>query len=501
MAKHRDSFFSDRMSDHEALMWNIEKDPWLNPNGSALTILDQPVDMDRFRRQLRYGVAKVPRLYERVVPGLGRFSPPAWMPDAEFNFDHHVLEVELPSPGTERQLLDLVTQLSEEPLDRSRPLWRFVVIGGLEDGRGAIWSIFHHVVSDGIGQMRMAELYQQPTRDGEDHAEVDLEEVVAEAVSASKSKERGEAPSAASNASATVQHVTRRQLGVARRILGEVMIWPAEPDRPLRLADNVIASARHTIDQLAGSSNELPGGSSLWKNRSRQRHLDWVRLPLDGLKTAAKARGATINDAFMAGLADAAASYHAKRNVPVDAFNTSFVLSTRSDNNIGGNSFTPVVVQFSGEVMTLPERIADVHSAIGSAREKASHGGGMNAVAGVANLLPTSVVTKAARDRAGTIDFATSNLRGAPFALFCAGARVDAIVCMGPVAGTPVNVTAMSYNGHFDLGLMVDPVAIEDPEDYRSCVVASFDALLAEGSASADATVRPTKTPKKKAQK
>ena len=122
-------------------------------------------------------------------------------------------------------------------------------------------------------------------------------------------------------------------------------------------------------------------------------------------------------------------------------------------------------------------------------------------MAGVANLLPTSVVTKAARDRAGTIDFATSNLRGAPFALFCAGARVDAIVCMGPVAGTPVNVTAMSYNGHFDLGLMVDPVAIEDPEDYRSCVVASFDALLAEGSASADATVRPTKTPKKKAQK
>ncbi len=160
MAKRRDSFFSDRMSDHEALMWNIEKDPWLNPNGSALTILDQPVDMDRFRQQLRYGVAKVPRLYERVVPGLGRFSPPAWMPDAEFNFDHHVLEVELPSPGTERQLLDLVTQLSEEPLDRSRPLWRFVVIGGLEDGRGAIWSIFHHVVSDGIGQMRMAELYQ-----------------------------------------------------------------------------------------------------------------------------------------------------------------------------------------------------------------------------------------------------------------------------------------------------------------------------------------------------
>ena len=35
----------DPMTDHEALMWNVEKDPWLNPNGASLTILDQPVDM------------------------------------------------------------------------------------------------------------------------------------------------------------------------------------------------------------------------------------------------------------------------------------------------------------------------------------------------------------------------------------------------------------------------------------------------------------------------
>ncbi len=164
-ARERDTDLADRMSEHEALMWNIEKDPWLNPNGASLTLLDQPVDMDRFRRQLRYGITKMPRLYQRVVPGLGRFSTPAWVPDPEFDFDYHVREIELPAPGTRRQLLDLAARLYQEPLDRTRPLWRFVAIRGIEGGKGAVWAETHHAIADGIGQLRMAELYQQLNRD------------------------------------------------------------------------------------------------------------------------------------------------------------------------------------------------------------------------------------------------------------------------------------------------------------------------------------------------
>ena len=51
--REREQRFSDRMSDHEALMWNIEKDPWLNPSGAAITILDRPLDPDHFRALAR----------------------------------------------------------------------------------------------------------------------------------------------------------------------------------------------------------------------------------------------------------------------------------------------------------------------------------------------------------------------------------------------------------------------------------------------------------------
>lgn len=494
MAREREIDFAERMTEHEALMWNLEKDPWLNPSGAAITILDQPADIERFRRQVRHGVAKLPRLYQRVVPGLGRISTPAWVPDAEFDLDYHLRQIELPAPGTERDLLDLAAQLYSEPFDRTRPLWRFVLISGVEGGRGAIYSIFHHAISDGIGQIRMAELYQQLSRDEAEHPEVDLEGIIAEAVATHAAKEAGGdlATSLLDTAGRSVTHVARRQIGMGRRALGEMALWPADPDRAVDKVTNVIDVTRSTIAQLNGSSNEVPGGSPLWKQRSRHRHLERLSVPLEPLKAAAKKNGGTVNDAFMAGLTDGAVRYHSKRDTTVDMLNTSFVVSTRSDNKIGGNSFTPVLVQVSGAPTTPASRVRSVHAATETARAEASKGGSISALSGIVNLLPTSVMTKTARSQSARIDFATSNLRGAPFELFCAGGKVEATIPMGPVAGTAANITALSYNGSFDIGLFIDPVAIDDPADYRACVEAAFDDLLA---------IAEPKKPKKAAKK
>lgn len=478
--RERELRFSERMSDHEALMWNIEKDPWLNPNGAALVILDGTIDDEHLRRTMRRAVARLPRLYERVVPGLGRLAPPAWVPDPEFDFDYHVRRLRLPEPGTERQLFDLAAALYLEPLDRTRPLWRFVVVDGLSGGRSAIWSVIHHAVSDGIGQLRMAEMYQQFERDAPLPDDIDLESIVADAAAAHHAKQRGAdmsdgVPTALAQ---SLSHLVRRQLGVARRIAGEVVIWPADPKRAKDAVDGVVGIVTSTTGALTGSGNEVAGGSPLWKTRSRHRHLEHVGVELDRLKAASKRLDVTINDLFLAGLTDGAVRYHADRGVEVDAFNSSFVLSTRHDAAIGGNSFTPIPVQLPGAPMPLRDRIADVHARLAATRASMPTGGGMGALSGVANLLPTSVVTAAARAAAGKIDFATSNLRGAPMPLYVSGARVLRIVTQGPVAGTACNATALSYENSFDVGLFVDPVAIDAPGDFRDAAAAAFDEIL-----------------------
>ncbi len=467
--------FDERMTDHEALMWNIEKDPWLNPSGAAIVILDKPINMDQFRRRIRFGVSEIPRLREKVAPGLGRISPPTWVPDPEFDLDYHVRELRLAKPGTDRQLLDLATLLYEDPLDRTRPLWRFVAISGLADGRGALWSLMHHTVADGMGQLRMAEMFQELRPDEKPPPVVDLEAIIASAVGdTADGASANPAIDLVDSASRALGHVVRRQLGVARHIAAEVSMWPADPRRAKDGASGVAHLARSTIAQMTGYANEVTGGSPLWATRSRRRHLEALTIRLDGVKATAENHHATVNDVYVAGLVEGAVEYHAKRGIEVEAFNTSFILSTRRDDAAGGNLFTPVPVQVSGLRVPVRERIADVHTRVAAAKADAMETGGITSLSGVINLLPTSLVTQAVRNQAARIDFATSNLRGAAIPLYVSGAKVLHNIVMGPIAGTAANITTLSYNGLLDIGMFTDPVAIDDPADFRECVEMAF---------------------------
>jgi hypothetical protein len=112
----------------------------------------------------------------------------------------------------------------------------------------------------------------------------------------------------------------------------------------------------------------------------------------------------------------------------------------------------------------------------------------MSNLAGVANLLPTSVVTRVARSQAAKMDFATSNLRAAPFPMYISGAEVLENISMGPVAGTAFNLTALSYNGSLDMGVFIDPAAVEDPAALRQNLERAYHHLLEAGGIVADET-------------
>ena len=160
-----------------------------------------------------------------------------------------------------RQLLDLAAQLYQEPLDRTRPLWRFVAISGIEGGRGAVYALTHHVIADGIGQLRMAELYQQLSRDQGPPADVDLDAFLAEIVERHGSTVDGdpvrEGLGTLVDASReTAGHLLRRQAGIGRRLAGEVVLWPADTSRPVeRLGE--LGNAARSIVGAFGSGSRL----------------------------------------------------------------------------------------------------------------------------------------------------------------------------------------------------------------------------------------------------
>ena len=161
-----------QMSEAEALMWRVEKDPFLSATFGTITIFDRTLDFDRLRARMESAVHAVPRLGWRVQPSPAGIGAPIWADDPNFDIDLHVRRVALPSPGTRRQLYDLATLFVLDPLDRTRPLWQFLIVEGLEDGKAALLSKMHHTITDGVNGVRMSLQYVDATRDARGKAAV-----------------------------------------------------------------------------------------------------------------------------------------------------------------------------------------------------------------------------------------------------------------------------------------------------------------------------------------
>lgn len=80
---------------------------------------------------------------------------PVWVDEDEIDLDYHIRHQAVPPPGTMEKLRELVAELHAIPLDRSRPLWQYYLIEGLEGGGFAIYIKVHHCDMDGVAGIAM----------------------------------------------------------------------------------------------------------------------------------------------------------------------------------------------------------------------------------------------------------------------------------------------------------------------------------------------------------
>ncbi len=455
-----------RMSDVEALLWNVDKDPYLSSNFGSITLLDGSPDLARFRQRMLVAVSRIPRLHQRVVPALGRLAPPEWRDAPDFDIDRHLRHVALPKPGTIRQLLDLATSFVQDPLDRTRPLWEFVVVDGLSDHRSALIQKMHHTITDGEGGIRLSEQFIDVARD----VPMDPDVVIA--------TDERDGGSLWSSASDTLGHTWRRTLGIAGQGVGLAADTVRNPAHLFEMGADTVETGRSVARQLTVTDHHH---SPIWTEPTLGRRLEILDVSLEDTHRAAKGLGGSINDLFVAASAAAAGRYHREVGAPVEELRMAMPVSTRQGGSAGGNSFVPTRVLVPTGDLDPAARFELVHDALG--RTKGERAIGLVAgLAGFVNLLPTSVVVRIARQQAETVDFATSNLRAASFDLFIAGARIEATYPVGPLAGSAFNLTMMSYRGMLNLGLHIDTGMIDEPDRLRDAIDESFAELIAAGT-------------------
>jgi WS/DGAT/MGAT family acyltransferase len=90
-----------------------------------------------------------------LTGNLGNPFTPQLIEARNFELDYHFRHTALPRPGGERELGVVVSLLHSNALDRSRPLWEFHLIEGLEGDRFAFYVKVHKALVDDVNGIPM----------------------------------------------------------------------------------------------------------------------------------------------------------------------------------------------------------------------------------------------------------------------------------------------------------------------------------------------------------
>ena len=469
-------------------MWAVEKDPALRSDFTNITVLEGRPDEERIRAKVAAALDVIPRLRQRVVSPPLRLAPPEWCDDPTFDLDYHLRRVSLPAPGRMRELLDLAATLSSTPLDRSRPLWAFTLVEGLEGGRVALLQQVHHTITDGVGGLRLSlslvdlepEPAEAPTVAAGIAAEVAAQEQAAtEADPVPRTSPLDVVGDAIGWAIRTNARLAGRSVAAAARLASH----PTEV--PARAADAVALAASIRRQLLITDAARSP----LLASRSLARRYEVFQAPLDEAKAAARRLGGTLNDLYVTGVAGALGIYHERMGMPCDELRMAMPVSLRTGGEVGGeadggaNQFAPTRLMVPLQPKEPAPRFERVHEALATVRAEPvlSAAGPLSALLAP---LPTALLVNVARSQSRSVDFATSNLRGSPVPLYLGGQHIVASFPMGPRSGVALNVTMLSYENSLDMGLNLDPGAITDPAALVAAMTESFEGLLdSSGSA------------------
>jgi WS/DGAT/MGAT family acyltransferase len=450
--------FERRMSDMDALMWGIEKDPLLRSTITAVGVLDRAPDHERLVDKIERGARLIPRLRQRAVSAPFALAPPAWVDDPDFDLRYHLRWVRAAGDGSLRSLLDMAAPIGMQGFDRARPLWEFTVVEGLADGRAALIQKIHHSVTDGVGGIKIAMMLLDLERDPAPES-APIPELIP-----------GTRPSRLTLLLDAARHEQRRQRGIAVRSVSQARAALARPGALLRGAVEGGASLARL---LAPAFEPL---SPIMRERSLSVHFDTIAVSLTDLKLAAKQAGGRMNDAFVAAVAGGFARYHQAHGAPAEALRMSMPLSIRNESNEGlaGNQFVPLRFPVPLTIEDPVERMATIRGLVQEQRAEPALAA-TEAVAGVLNRLPLTLTTQLFGSMLKGIDFVTSNVPGAPFPVYLAGARMEANFAFGPLSGSAVNVTLLSYEDDVHVGVNIDPAAVPDPDVLMACLREGFE--------------------------
>jgi diacylglycerol O-acyltransferase len=415
--------------------------------GGVLVLEAPPGGVDVLAELVEARLPLVPRYRQRVAEVPGHLADPVWVDDPQFNIDYHVRRSSLPRPGTEAQLLDLVSRLTSRPLDRKRPLWEVYLVEGLADGRVAVITKTHPALVDGLTAIDISQVL----------LDVEPDAPVPEPVTWQPQR----LPSGAELVLQALDEYVRRPssaVDTARAALTDVRSTAA---RLGGVAEGLLRTARRAVLPAPNSPLNAPVG--------RQRRVALARAELDDVKNIRKVHGGTVNDVLLNVVTGALREWLLSRGEPVVAGTSVRALvpmSMQDDDAVAGNRVSSYLVDLPVGEPNPRVRLTRLSYAM---RGTAQHGRsvGADSLIALAGFAPPTLHALGARAARGLsrrlFNLVVTNVPGPQVPLYAAGSRMLEVFPVVPLAsGQGLAIGMTSYHGRVFFGLNADRDSVGD---------------------------------------
>ena len=420
-----------------------------------------------------------PVFMRKLAPMPFDLANPVWIHDDDIDLDYHMRYLVLPKPGTMAQLQALCARLHSSLLDRSRPLWEFYVIEGIETPpdappgtrRVAFYSKVHHAALDGAAGVALAT------------AIMDVSPVPRSVRPAPR--RHAMSPDnfgIAELASAGIRNTAVQTVKLARTLPGlarGLMRWL----RPS--ADTSELLEEGTAEASRWFGPKTPINVSI----TNQRVFSSLSLSLAELKHIARGNGVTLNDVVMAICSGALRRYLADLNCrPEQPLLAAVPISLREEGNTDMNTQASMMrISLASNIADPLKRLQAIRKASASAKALMLSMktvlptdfpslGAPWLISGLASLFGRSGLANTMPPLANV---AISNVPGPSVALYMAGAKMLTYYPVSIVSHTlALNVTVQSYNGSLDFGLIACRKAMPDLPELARYMEAAHKELL-----------------------
>src|SRR5438067_1611964 len=277
--------------------------------------------------------------------------------------------------------------------------------------------------------------------------------------------------------------------------------------RPLQVASIIPKAAQSVVNVVRErrSSDTVNPPAPLTAPRTSfngaitpHRKVAYGIASLNDVKAVKNAFGTTVNDVVLATVGGGLRRYLQRRGeLPDKSLIATVPISVRppegeEDTSVGANRVSAMFTSLATDVEDPVERLRKIHEVTKGAKEE-HNAVGADMLQSLTEFAAPRLFGLAMRfysnmklaDRGPVIhNLASSNVPGAPFPLYFAGAKLVSLFPMGPVMeGAGLNITVISYMDDIDIGLMVCRESVPDVWD----MAADIEESLAELKKAADA--------------